>query len=235
MLCQPPTAGQERDQDEPPPPSLAPSPLPRAAGPVAQLVTGHGQGTAALVGAGTITPRVTGMRLQSMLQCLAPSQPRAISACLGCAQWLPGLCTRGLRGVWVRDTAWGPRARPVMEQWSGFAMIRVGVRFNLGTEDRWQCHAAQGKGTTVGALQGWCVGVELGFPLGIYWGHWAEDHVSQEGGLGQVRWQEYPQPGEMGPRRRGGVWSLWGSVSPGCPVPTFCCYPVPHDPICSLD
>lgn len=58
----------------------------------------------------------------------------------------------------------------MMDQWPGLAMIRVGVRFNLGTEDRWQCHPAQGRGTTVQALQGWCVRVGLGIPLGILLG-----------------------------------------------------------------
>lgn len=76
----------------------------------------------------------------------------------------------------------------------------------------------------MGALQGWHVGIEQGFPLGIYWGHWAEDHVSQEGGLGQGEWQEHAQPGEMGPRGRGGVWSLWGSVSPGWLCSPHCCH-----------
>lgn len=108
-------------------------------------------------------------------------------------------------------------------QISGGTTVRLGNNqgwFNLGTEDRWQCRPVQGRRTTVGALHGWHVGIENGLPLGICWGHWAEDHVSQEGGLGQVEWQEHPQPGEVGPRKRGGVWSLWGSVSPGCAVPT---------------
>lgn len=42
----------------------------------------------------------------------------------------------------------------MMDQLPGLAMIRVGVWFNLGTEDRWQCHPALERGTTVGALQG---------------------------------------------------------------------------------
>lgn len=73
----------------------------------------------------------------------------------------------------------------------------------------------------MGALQGWHVGIEQGFPLGIYWGHWAEDHVSQEGGLGQGEWQEHAQPGEMGPGGEEGSGPC-GGLCPqvGCAVPT---------------
>lgn len=93
---------------------------------------------------------------------MAPSPVAALPPGAGEGWWL--------RVVWVRDTAWGLRARPMMDQRPGLAMIRVGVRFNLGAEDRWQCHLAQGKGTTVGALKGWHVRVGLGIPLGILLG-----------------------------------------------------------------
>lgn len=65
-----------------------------------------------------------------------PSPAGLWDRCLGCVQWLPALWPPshqglergwGLRGVWVRNTARGPGARPVMDQLPGLAMIRVGV------------------------------------------------------------------------------------------------------------
>lgn len=139
----------------------------------------------------------------------------------------------------------------VQDQPLGLAPIGAGLRFDLGTEGRWQRHPARG---------GWQGCQDLPWPRGSTSGVFAKaagqdtarqpmgatelGMVSASGvGMGHTGWQGYPQPGEMGPRRRGGVWSpvrVWSCGvwslgclvpvavwSPGCPVPTVT-MPLPH-------
>ena len=206
----------------------------------------------------------------------SPGTDCGIGVRLGCARQLPALwpplhqgpergwrvggCQAAGRGAGLAQDMGMQSGGWMQDQPLGLAPIRAGLWFDLGTEGRWQCHPAReggrgaGTSTTGGHRSGVFAEVMGRDTVGHPTGATRLGMVSASGvGMGQTGWQGHPQPGAMGPSRRGrvwslvGVWSPWGLV-PGVPCPcegsgpqgvrsplSPCLCPIPHNAICSLD